>query len=103
MNQGSRKLFLWWFRVKMEKKLKLHWLKRSKTTPKNEISIRKQMIQNLLFGVVYLLLLDFLVESKPRKTSNKDHSFYNTVSLQKHNSFYESQLTQHSTNKILPQ
>ena len=46
----------------MGKKLKLQWLKRSKTAPKNEIWIRKQMIQNLLFGVVFPLLLDFLVE-----------------------------------------
>ena len=33
--------------------------------------------------------------SKPTKTSNKDHSFYNTVSLKKHLSFYQPQLTQH--------
>ena len=51
----------------MEKKLKLQWLKRSKTAPKNEIWIRKQMIQNLLFGVVFPLLLDFLVESQSQE------------------------------------
>ena len=30
--------------------------------------------------------------SKSTKTSGKDHSFYNTVSLKKPHSFYESQL-----------
>ena len=40
----------------MEKKLKLHWLKRSKTAPKNEISIRKQMIQNLLLFIYYFYI-----------------------------------------------
>ena len=42
------------------------------------------MIKNLIFGV-YLLISDFLVESlkTKKKTSKKDHSFYNTVSLKK--------------------
>ena len=31
----------------------------------------------------------------PTETSEKDHSFYNTVLLKKHYSFYELQLTWH--------
>ena len=53
------------------------------------------MIKNLIFGVSELIS-DFLVEfSKPTKTSKKDHSFYNTVLLQKPHSFYEPHLTQY--------
>ena len=41
-----------------------------------------------------LFISDFLAESlKANKTSKKDHSFYNTVSLKKPHSFYEPQLT----------
>ena len=68
------------------------------------------MIQNVLFGAsfktlpenlklidkyVYLVESGFLIVSKPTKTSNKYHSFYNKVLLKKHHSFYERQLTQH--------
>ena len=53
------------------------------------------MIKNLIFGV-YLLVSDFSGQSlKPSKTSKKDHSFYNTVSLKMPHSFYKPQLTQH--------
>ena len=74
------------------------------------------MIQNLLFGYFFLNIIlgiqlfyiwsnipvviivffisDFLAKSlKANKTSKKDHSFYNTVSLKKPHSFYEPQLT----------
>ena len=41
-----------------------------------------------------LFISDFLAESlKANKTSKKDHSFYNTVSLKKSHSYYEPQLT----------
>ena len=46
----------------------------------------------------YLLTRRFFFKqkvSKPRKTSEKDHSFYNTVSLNKPHTFYEPQLTWH--------
>ena len=53
------------------------------------------MIQNLIFGA-YPLISDYLLESlQANKTSKKDHSFYNTVSLKIPNSFYEPQLTEH--------
>ena len=64
------------------KKIK-NWLKSSKAIPKNEIWIRKQMIQNLLFGVVYKSI-NFRFSgrfSKPTKTSYKDLSHNNTVSV----------------------
>ena len=48
-------------------KKKKNWLKFSKTTPKNKIWTRKEMIQNLLFGVVYLLISDFLVDSQSQQ------------------------------------
>ena len=74
------------------------------------------MIQNLLFGFFFeniisdiqlfyicsivpvvirvFFISDFLVERlKANKTSKKDHSFYNTISLKKPHSFYEPQLT----------
>ena len=52
-----------------------------KQSQKSEIWIRKQIMQNLIFGV-YLLISDFLEESlKPKKNWQKDHSFSNTVSL----------------------
>ena len=74
------------------------------------------MIQNLLFGFFFeniisdiqlfyicsivpvvirvFFISDFLVERlNANKTSKKDHSFYNTVSLKKPHSFYEPQLT----------
>ena len=74
------------------------------------------MIQNLLFGYFFLNIIlgiqlfyiwsnvpvviivffisDFLAKSlKANKTSKKDHSFYNTVSLKKPHSFYKPQLT----------
>ena len=41
-----------------------NWLKSSKIIAKNEIWTRKYMIQNLLFGVVYLIISDFLVDSQ---------------------------------------
>ena len=50
-----------------KKKKKKNWLKFSKTTPKNKIWTRKEMIQNLLFGVVYLLISDFLVDSQSQQ------------------------------------
>ena len=41
-----------------------------------------------------LFISDFLAESlKANKTSKKDHSFYNTISLKKPHSFYEPQFT----------
>ena len=53
--------------AKKKKKKKKNWLKFSKTTPKNKIWTRKEMIQNLLFGVVYLLISDFLVDSQSQQ------------------------------------
>ena len=72
------------------------------------------MIQNLIFVILFLkiffrainfiphvlvnIIRVFLFQnlkqkiSKSIKTSQKDHSFYNTVSLKKPHSFYESQL-----------
>ena len=56
------------------------------------------MIQNLIFGVC-LLTSDFLAESlKANKNEQKNHLFYNTVSLKKPHSFYQPQLTQHYKN-----
>ena len=52
---------------KKKKEKKKNWLKFSKTTPKNKIWTRKEMIQNLLFGVVYLLISDFLVDSQSQQ------------------------------------
>ena len=52
---------------KKKKRKKKNWLKFSKTTPKNKIWTRKEMIQNLLFGVVYLLISDFLVDSQSQQ------------------------------------
>ena len=70
--------FLWWWRIvcwwvredwvkisvtmagRREKILKLHWLKHLQTVPKNWT--RKSVIQNLIFGL-YFLILDFLAES----------------------------------------
>ena len=46
------------------KKKKKNWLKSSKIIAKNEIWTRKYMIQNLLFGAVYLIISDFLVDSQ---------------------------------------
>ena len=53
--------------AKKKKEKKKNWLKFSKTTPKNKIWTRKEMIQNLLFGVVYLLISDFLVDSQSQQ------------------------------------
>ena len=50
-----------------KKKKKKKKLIKSKTTPKNKIWTRKEMIQNLLFGVVYLLISDFLVDSQSQQ------------------------------------
>ena len=57
--------------------------------------------ENKCFKTSYLDLLSinkfqiFWQSLKAEKTSNKDHSFYDTVSLKKHHSFGEPQLTQH--------
>ena len=51
------------------------------------------MIENLIFWV-YLLILDFPVESLKANKNWKDHSFYSTVSLKKPHSFYKPQPTQ---------
>ena len=48
--------------------LKLHCLKRPKTVSKDEIWTRKQIIQNLIYGV-YLLISDVLVR---RLKANKN-------------------------------
>ena len=48
------------------KKIK-NWLKFSKTISKNKIWTRKYMIQNLLFGVVYVLISNFLVDSQSQQ------------------------------------
>ena len=64
------------------------------------------MIKNLIFGVVYLLISYFLLESlKANKNQQKHHSFYNTFLLKKSHSFYKSQLTQRykKYTRILPQ
>ena len=78
------------------------------------------MVQNLIFAILFSKLLfralkvfyirphvpvdiirvifipDFLAGSlNPTKTSEKNHSFYNTVLLKKPHSFYEPQLTSH--------
>ena len=57
---------------------------------------------NLIFRV-YTLISHFLAESlKHNKTSKKDHSFYNTVSLKNLTHFYdEPQLPQHCEKYIL--
>ena len=52
----------------------------------------------LIWSCLSITIINFISfgrVSKPTKTSNKDHSFYNTVSLKKHLSFYQPQLTQH--------
>ena len=46
----------------LETKQIKNWLESSKVISKNEIWTRKYMIQNLFFGVVYLLISDFLVD-----------------------------------------
>ena len=48
------------------KKIK-NWIKFSKTIPKNKIWTSKLIIQHLLFGVVYLLISDFLVDSQSQQ------------------------------------
>ena len=64
-----------------------------KQSQKSEIWNRKQITQNLIF-VVYLLISDFLAESlKANKNWQKDHSFYNAVSVKKPHLFYTLQLT----------
>ena len=50
-----------------KKKKKKKRLKLYKKTPKKKIWTRKEMIQNLLFGVVYLLISDFLVDSQSQQ------------------------------------
>ena len=65
------------------------------SSQKNEIWSRTEIIQNVRFGL-YLLISDFLEESlKANKASKKCHSFYKTVTLKKHHSIYEYQLTKH--------
>ena len=64
------------------------------------------MIQNLIFRILFLkyyfehtsardqnffLISYFQKVSKPTRTCEKNHSFYNTVSLKKPHSFYEPQ------------
>ena len=66
------------------------------------------MIQNLIFKISFfenifsgmqhvpvdIFRVSFVQKvSKPAKSTEKDHSFYNTVSLKKPHSFYEPQLT----------
>ena len=81
----------------------------------------KKTLANLIFGILFLTILfrtynafilvhmfqwtlsdlffNFQIlyqkVSEPTKTSKKDHSFYNTVSLKVPHSFYEPQLTSH--------
>ena len=73
--------------------LKLDFLKCSKTVPKNEVWTRKYAIK--LLEIMYLFRIIWLKVSKSTKTSKKDNSFYNTLSLEKPHSFYEPQLTRH--------
>ena len=47
---------------RLEKALKLHWLKSHKAVPKDEIWTKKQIIQNFIYGI-YLLISDVLVRS----------------------------------------
>ena len=71
-----------------QKILRLHWLECPKTVAKNKIWTRKQVIENLIFGV-YLLIPGLLVESRK---ANKN---YQKISLILRSLFYEPQLTQH--------
>ena len=73
--------------------LKLDFLKCSKTVPKNEVWTRKYMIKFL--EIMYLFRIFWFSCLKVNKTSKKDNSFYNTLSLEKPHSFYEPQLTRH--------
>ena len=108
--QGRRKLFLYGGggrREGAEKKLKKTMAETSQSSPpENQFRTKVLMIQNLLFGffiffeniisgiqlfyirsnvhvvIRFFFISDFLAESlNANKTSKKNHSFYNTVSL----------------------
>ena len=79
------------------KKFKIRWLKSPKTVLKNKSWTRKYMIKNIVFAV-YVLMSLFQIfwqkVSKLTKTSKKDSSSYNTVSIKKPRTFYERRLSQ---------
>ena len=77
-----------------------HWLKHPKTIPPPPPKKKKKFRpENKLFETSFGgLSINFRFSgriSKPAKTSYKDQSFRNTVSLKIHHLFYEPQLTQH--------
>ena len=86
--QGGRKTFYGGTELKCRppwKISKLHWLKRPKTVSKKRTKFGPEnkwfKTSYLEFGV-QLLVSDFLAESlKASKNKQKNHSFYNTVSL----------------------
>ena len=69
--------------------LKLHWIKRSKTVPPKKRNF-DQKINYSKPHISSLLISDFHVESlKANKTSKKDRSIYNTISVKKPLLFFE--------------
>ena len=68
------------------------WLKCSKTVPKNEIWIKKSITQNLLFGVIYLLMSDFKSQNTQKLATKITHL---TIQFRSKTSFYKPHLTQH--------
>ena len=104
-----------------EKLKKTHWIKhfeallqRTKFGPKckndSKSHIWNSFFENLISGIQYFYIrphipLDIITiffnfrfsitVTKPAKRSEKDHSFYNTVSLKKPNSSDKPQLTWH--------
>ena len=79
------------------KKFKIRWLKSPKTVLKNKSWTRKYMIKNIVFGVYVRMSLFHIFwqkVSKLTKTSKKDSSSYNTISIKKPHTFYERRLSQ---------
>ena len=67
----------------------LHWIKRSKTVPPKKRNF-DQKINYSKPHISSLLISDFHVESlKANKTSKKDRSIYNTISVKKPHLFFE--------------
>ena len=59
----------------------------------HNVFILVHMFQWALSDLFFNFQILYQKVSDPTKTSKKDHSFYNTVSLKKPHSFYEPQLT----------
>ena len=76
------------------KYLKLHWVKCHKTALKNKTWIRKEIIQNLIFGAQFLISA-FLAESiKANKNQQKGFLILQHSFTQKNYAFFKPQLTQ---------